>query len=112
MARDSQPEYRQAFGLPAWREPGEAFDGRPWVIARRPFWKDRTEELTFMDASEANQHRPGEGPMAHVQRIAALATGKLAQAVKPMTESPYPDDAALEAEKWRQKQALATKEEA
>lgn len=72
------------FGPPAYREPDEAPDAREWVIKRKPFWSDRTEQATYEHAVEANPKGSEEGTLEYLERIVKIATGKLAQRPKSM----------------------------
>lgn len=83
---------RRDTGRRAWRWPEEPPDGRP-VIDQRPFWKSESERLTFEHAAETNPRRPGEGPGTYIARLAAIATGRFAQAAKRMPDPKPQTDA-------------------
>lgn len=76
----------------AFREPDEPPDDRP-PIDRRPFWTSESERLTFEHAAETNPRRTGEGPGTYIARLAAIATGRIQRAVKPMPDPKPQTDA-------------------
>lgn len=88
MARSLQPLIDS--GRLGYREPDEPPDERPCIV-RAPFWRDKSEQLTYEHAVQSNPRKSGEGPMAYIQRIAELVKGKL-QGVQSMPK--------VEREEW------------
>jgi hypothetical protein len=65
----------QDTGRLAYRLPEDPPDERELVLRPRPFWSSEAEQYTYEAAVEKNPRRPGEGPMAYAERIAAVVAG-------------------------------------
>lgn len=77
-----EPQPSQDTGRRGYREPGDPPDHRRTIV-RGEFWEFPTERFTYEVAAEGNPRREGEGRLAYVARLAAIATGKLqGEAVK------------------------------
>jgi hypothetical protein len=96
-------------GRNAFLEPDEP--GMGLVIARHPFWRDRSEELTWLAAVEECRPFRGEPLTQHLARIAEKAGAKItAPPAKEMPRLPYRDDSEMAADLWRQKAAILSEE--
>lgn len=85
MARRQGEETVQDTGVTAYHEADEPLSGRCVVLGNNPpinhgqarikitepFWADRSEELTYMAAVEANPQEPDESSYAYVMRLSA-----------------------------------------
>jgi hypothetical protein len=101
--KSGEPENTGRMGF---REPDEPPDSRP-VIWRRPFWRDDAEEEAYLHAVSTNPRRPKEGAMAYIERLAAIASGRLGKAAQSMPKAKRMSDA-----EWndRQNEAAAVRE--
>lgn len=54
------------------RDVGPGLYLNPWQ-----FWRDRTEELTYMNAAESTPYKWPSPPGEYIRRIAEIAQGKL-----------------------------------
>jgi hypothetical protein len=74
-------------GRMGFRRDFEPMDDRPLLVEdacqcagcrkHAGFWRSQTERLTYEDAVEANQRKPGETPFAYIVRISEYAVARL-----------------------------------
>lgn len=76
-------------GRMGFRWPEEPPDGRP-VIDQRPFWRNRSEQLTYEHAAETHPRRPGEGPGTYIARLASIVAGRLVKSGVRRMPDPEP----------------------
>ena len=74
-----------------FRTEEEPRDDRPLLYEPEPFWCDETERLSYEAAKEAHPKDGDEGPLAYVQRLAAIVAGRYEAAGKPMPSATRAD---------------------
>jgi len=63
-------------GRKAYREDWEEPDDRPALRVLEPFWADKTEQMAYEDAAEADRPRPEDSLLTYLARVSAAVLGK------------------------------------